>query len=199
MKKINRKLLVGGQIMIMAASLIASGAEISAQDVAVSEDSDTVDLIGYGMVVGLDGTGDRNIEAVEDTMRYMLQHYHVDVALSQVKSGRAAEVVVTASVGPYHKSGDKVDVTVYSIGDATSLAGGRLVVSALLGPDNEVKAFVRGVITDDCVSKTLIDGHEYISENRVATAAVPRAATICGKATVAANERIPALMPALRP
>lgn len=106
------------------------------------------DLVGYGIVVGLNGTGDtvRNSPFTEDSLTHMLERLGVNVQGEEIKPKNVAAVLVTASLPPFSRSGSSIDVSVASIGDATSLEGGTLILTPLKGADNEVYAVAQGSI-----------------------------------------------------
>jgi len=102
-------------------------------------------LVGYGLVVGLRGTGDRQqtIFTVQ-TLANAMQRMGVLITPSTVVVKNVAAVFITASLPPFSRPGSKLDVTVSSIGDAQSLEGGVLLMSALHGPDGQVYAEAQG-------------------------------------------------------
>jgi flagellar P-ring protein precursor FlgI len=106
------------------------------------------DLVGYGIVVGLNGTGDtvRNSPFTEDSLTHMLERLGVNVQGEEIKPKNVAAVLVTASLPPFARSGSSIDVAVSSIGDATSLEGGTLILTPMKGADNEVYAVAQGSI-----------------------------------------------------
>jgi flagellar P-ring protein precursor FlgI len=106
-------------------------------------------LIGYGLVVGLAGTGDsmRNAPFTEQSARSMLQKLGVGVPAGSIRSRNIAAVVATATLPPFVSTGEKIDVTVSSLGDATSLAGGTLVLTPLSAVDGLPYAVAQGRLT----------------------------------------------------
>lgn len=104
-------------------------------------------IVGYGVVVGLAGTGD-NSRSTQITNQLMLQNMGTIISnFNDIKKGNAAAVMITATVPPFAKSGDKIDVTVSSLADAKSLEGGVLVQSQLTAPNGEVVAVAQGPIS----------------------------------------------------
>jgi flagellar P-ring protein FlgI len=105
-------------------------------------------LIGYGLVVGLQATGDglKNSPFTEQSMRSMLDHLGVNVAPGAVKGKNVAAVVVTATLPPFVGQGERIDATVSSIGDSSSLAGGILVMTPLTGVDGQAYAVAQGPV-----------------------------------------------------
>jgi flagellar P-ring protein FlgI len=106
-------------------------------------------LVGYGLVIGLAGTGDglRNSPFTEKSMRSMLQRMGVAVEPQSIGSKNVAAVVVTATLPPFVTEGTRIDVTVSSMGDATSLSGGTLVMTPLLAANGETFAVAQGSVT----------------------------------------------------
>lgn len=106
------------------------------------------DLVGYGLVVGLNGTGDglRNAPYTEEIMTNILERLGVNVTGEQFRPKNVASVIVTASLPPFARSGARIDVTVSAIGDADSLLGGTLVMTPLTAADGDIYAVAQGTI-----------------------------------------------------
>ena len=105
-------------------------------------------LVGYGIVVGLNGTGDGNKAAFTgQSLNNMLNNLGVKVDPEATKVKNIASVMVTATLPPFSKVGQSLDVTISSVGDATSLQGGTLLVTPLKGLDNNVYAMAQGPIS----------------------------------------------------
>jgi flagellar P-ring protein precursor FlgI len=105
-------------------------------------------LIGYGIVVGLNGSGDSNrSQATVQSVANMLQNFGVNVTDGQVASQNIAAVMVTAELPAVAHNGDQLDITVSSIGDADSLQGGTLLLSPLQAPNGEVYASAQGPLS----------------------------------------------------
>lgn len=106
------------------------------------------DLVGYGLVVGLNGTGDglRNSPFTEEIMSNILERLGVNVTGEQFRPNNVAAVLVTASLPPFSRTGSTIDVTVSAIGDANSLLGGTLVMTPLNAADGEIYAVAQGTI-----------------------------------------------------
>lgn len=103
-------------------------------------------LWGYGLVVGLAGTGDNRHEITESSLNLMLKGFGVDLKSKRVQTKNAAAVLVSAKIRPFMGSGGRMDVTVSSIGSATSLEGGTLVMAPLQAADGKVYAIAEGKI-----------------------------------------------------
>jgi len=106
------------------------------------------DLVGYGLVVGLDGTGDglRNAPFTEDIMTNILERLGVNVTGEQFRPKNVAAVFVTATLPQFSRNGSQIDVTVSAIGDAKSLLGGTLVMTPLNAADGQIYAVAQGTI-----------------------------------------------------
>lgn len=106
------------------------------------------DLVGYGLVVGLNGTGDgiRNSPFTEEALANLLERLGVNVSGEQFRPRNVAAVLVTAALPPFARAGGRVDVTVSTIGDAKSLLGGTLIMTPLNGADGEIYAVAQGAV-----------------------------------------------------
>jgi flagellar P-ring protein FlgI len=125
-----------------------ANAQTRIRDVVDVEGVRQNDLVGYGIVVGLNGTGDsvRNSPFTEDSLTHMLERLGVNVQGEEIKPKNVAAVLVTASLPPFARTGSSIDVSVSSIGDASNLEGGTLILTPLKGADNEVYAVAQGSI-----------------------------------------------------
>ena len=105
-------------------------------------------LIGYGLVVGLRGTGDGSSSKFTlKALSNLLSTVNIKVDPNEIKSKNVAAVIVTAKLPPFAKQGDKLDITVSSIGDAKSLQGGTLLLTPLKGVDGNIYALAQGALT----------------------------------------------------
>jgi flagellar P-ring protein FlgI len=104
------------------------------------------DLVGYGLVVGLNGTGDglRNAPFTEEIMANLLERLGANVAGEEFRPRNVAAVFVTATLPPFARAGGRIDVSVSAIGDASSLRGGTLIMTPLNGADGEIYAVAQG-------------------------------------------------------
>lgn len=134
-------------------------------------------LVGYGLVTGLSGSGDtRRSGVTRQALRNILTRLGTNVADDQISSRNVAVVMVTAVLPPSANVGDRIDVAVSSIGDARSLAGGTLIMTPLLGPDQRPYALAQGAL--------LAGGHRFDSDlnreqrNYPTSAVLPSGATI---------------------
>ena len=105
-------------------------------------------LFGYGLVMGLNGTGDRqNTEFTNQTLTNLLQEYNIRVSPIDIRVKNVAAVMVIAEVPPFGQPGTRLDATISSIGDSVSLSGGVLLLTPLKGPDGKVYAVAQGAVT----------------------------------------------------
>ncbi|MEO1014236.1 MAG: flagellar basal body P-ring protein FlgI [Pseudomonadota bacterium] len=106
------------------------------------------DLVGYGLVVGLEGTGDgvRNSPYTEQALSSLLERLGVNVQGEDFRPANVAAVIVTATLPPFARSGSSIDVTVSAIGDARSLSGGTLIMTPLNAADGEIYAVAQGPV-----------------------------------------------------
>ncbi len=106
------------------------------------------DLVGYGLVVGLDGTGDtlRNTPFTEEALANLLERLGTNVAGEQFRPQNVAAVLVTGVLPPFARTGSLMDVTVSTIGDADSLLGGTLIMTPLNAADGEIYAVAQGAV-----------------------------------------------------
>jgi flagellar P-ring protein precursor FlgI len=116
------------------------------KDVADFEGVRENQLVGYGLVVGLAGTGDslRNSPFTRQSLAAMLERLGVNASSGNLNTRNVAAVMVTANLPPFAAQGSRIDVTVSALGDARSLAGGQLLVTPLMGADQQVYAVAQG-------------------------------------------------------
>ena len=137
-------------LVILAAllPLATVAAPVRIKDLADFDGVRGNDLVGYGLVVGLDGTGDgfRNAPFTEELLAGLLERLGVNVTDEALRSRNVAAVVVTATLPPFARSGSRIDVNVATIGDAKSLLGGTLVMTPLKAADGNIYAVAQGSI-----------------------------------------------------
>jgi flagellar P-ring protein precursor FlgI len=136
--------LVAGLIAI--GNPVNAGATSRIKDLANIEGVRQNQLIGYGLVVGLNGTGDtlNNIPFTRQSLQAMLERLGVNIRGQTLRTGNVAAVMVTANLPAFGTQGTRIDVTVSALGDAKSLQGGTLLVTPLLGADGNVYAVAQG-------------------------------------------------------
>src|SRR5215813_10678203 len=133
-------------LVALALSAVSAEATSRIKDLANIEGVRQNQLIGYGLVVGLNGTGDtlNNIPFTKQSIQAMLERMGVNIRGAQIRTGNIAAVMVTANMPPFGTQGTRIDVTVSALGDAKSLMGGTLLVTPLLGADGNVYAVAQG-------------------------------------------------------
>ena len=127
----------------------AESAVTRIKDIAKVQGVRSNQLMGYGLVVGLNGTGDssnKSLETIQSVVN-MLKSYGVVVSQSSLKSDNVAAVMVTATLPPFVREGDNIDVTVSSIGDADSIQGGTLLQTPLRAANGTVYAVAQGAVS----------------------------------------------------
>lgn len=153
-QKSQKQRLIQKMITFMLMSVISVANILPAQAASRIKDLVSIEgvrenqLVGYGLVVGLDGTGDslRNAPYTEQSIVAMLERLGVNTRGATMKGENVAAVMVTASLPPFARPGNRIDINVSSIGDAENLRGGTLIVSSLKGADGEVYAVAQGSI-----------------------------------------------------
>ncbi len=136
--------------LLLPAGLSARAAPSRLKDLVMVEGVRENQLVGYGLVVGLNGTGDtlRNAPFTEQSLEAMLVRLGVNTRDAQnIKTDNVAAVMVTADLPPFARQGQRIDVNVAAMGDASDLRGGVLLVTPLMGADGEVYAVAQGPIT----------------------------------------------------
>ena len=105
-------------------------------------------LAGYGLVVGLNGTGDKNqVSFTRQALANMMAKMNIYIDQAQLKVKNVAAVMVTSEIPPFARIGDRIDVTVSSLGDAKSLKGGTLLFTPLKGVDGNIYALAQGILS----------------------------------------------------
>ena len=134
-------------IATVATAIAASSATTRIKDVAKVQGVRSNQLVGYGLVVGLNGTGDSNksLETMQ-SLSSMLKTFGVTVSATQIQAKNVAAVMVTAQLPPFVKPGDTIDMTVSSMGDAKNLQGGMLLQTPLKAANGQVYAVGQGPV-----------------------------------------------------
>eukprot|EP01037_Dinobryon_pediforme_P020414 gene20415-21031_t len=148
------------------------------KDLAAIEGVRSNQLQGYGIVVGLNGTGDslNNSPMTKQSLTAMLEQLGVNTAGTTMRTANAAAVMVTANLPPFATQGSRIDVTISAMGDAKSLQGGTLLFTTLLGADNEIYATAQGQLA--------VGGFTVKGDSASVTRGVPTAARIANGAVV---------------
>lgn len=133
---------------VLGAIVNAANAAVRIKDIVAFEGVRDNMLVGYGIVVGLNGTGDslQNSPFTEQSLVGMLERLGVNVRGENLRTQNIAAVMVTATLPPFARQGSRIDMTISSLGDASNLRGGTLLVTPLLGADGEVYAVGQGSI-----------------------------------------------------
>lgn len=133
-------------IVIMVAAALPALATSRIKDIADFEGVRENQLVGYGLVVGLNGTGDtlNNAPFTRQSLQAMLERLGVNTPGDELRTANVAAVMVTANLPAFATQGTRIDVIVSALGDADSLQGGTLLVTPLLGADGEVYAIAQG-------------------------------------------------------
>ncbi|MDE2361480.1 MAG: flagellar basal body P-ring protein FlgI [Hyphomicrobiales bacterium] len=145
-RPVTRRLIVC--LVAMMQGAVASAA-VRIKDVTSIRGMRENQLIGYGLVVGLQGSGDtlRNTAFTEQALQSMLDRMGVAVKSGVMRTRNVAAVMVTAEAPPFTSVGSRIDVTVSSLGDANSLMGGTLIMTPLAGPNGATYASAQGPVS----------------------------------------------------
>lgn len=165
-------------VFLICAMTVVHATPVRLKDLVEFDGVRSNDLLGYGLVVGLDGTGDglRNAPFTEEIMSSILERLGVNVTGEQLRPKNVAAVLVTAKLPPFARAGSPIDVTVSAIGDAKSLLGGTLVMTPLNAADGEIYAVAQGTI--------IAGGASAEGDAARVTTGVPTAGVIPSGATV---------------
>ncbi|MCL2689397.1 MAG: flagellar basal body P-ring protein FlgI, partial [Chitinispirillia bacterium] len=183
MDKQQKEVSMKKSVKMITAALLMMAAAISAQqirvkDVASVSGLEDVQLLGYGLVVGLAGTGDRNQTIfTEQTIVNMLKNMGIELPERHIRVRNVAAVMVTGNLTPFRRKGTRMDVTVSSMGDATSLEGGTLILTPIQGPDGKIYASAQGPLATG--GYDLRDrGLTHIKKNHVVVGRIPNGAIV---------------------
>lgn len=180
-----RTLLLQGLMALLIAGLFTF-ANVSSSHASTSRIKDIVNiesvrdnqLIGYGLVVGLNGTGDSlgNSPFTQRSLVSMLERMGVSVAGQNLNTGNVAAVIVTATLPPFTNQGSRIDISVSAFGDADSLLGGTLLATPLMAADSEIYAIAQGEIS--------VSGFSIQGEAATVTQNIPTSGRIADGAIV---------------
>lgn len=156
-KRLNTDIISFLAIAVFIVSFFAASLITSSADAKTTRIKDIVDiegvrdnpLVGYGIVVGLNGTGDtlNNSPFTQQSLIAMLERVGVNVRGQNLNTNNVAAVMVTATLPPFINQGSRIDVNISALGDSESLQGGTLLVTPLMGADGEVYAVAQGPVT----------------------------------------------------
>jgi len=160
--------------VVILACLMAFGAnaKVRIKDITTVHGLRENQVVGYGLVVGLQGTGDtlRNSVFTEQSLQSMLDRMGIAVKTGAMRTRNVAAVIVSSDIKPLSAPGARVDVTISSLGDATSLVGGTLIMTPLMGPDGVIRASAQGPVT--------VSGFTEAGKSESLTQGVPTAGRI---------------------
>ena len=134
-------------ILLLASTLTLSAGGVRVRDLVMVAGARDNQLVGYGLVAGLAGEGDKDPVYTKQTVANMLQRYGINVPPTTLSSKNVAVVMVTADISAFVKNGERIDVQVASMGDAKTLQGGVLLQTPLFGADNKVYAVAQGPLS----------------------------------------------------
>src|SRR5438046_6620289 len=184
-------------LLALALAAVPAGATSRIKDLANIEGVRQNQLTGYGLVVGLSGTGDtlNNIPFTKQSLQAMLERLGVNIRGQNIRTGNVAAVMVTANLPAFGTQGTRIDVTVSAMGDSKSLQSGTLLVTPLLGADGNVYAVAQGSLA--------IGGFSAEADAAKVTRGVPTVGRISNGAIIEreidfALNRLPNLRLALR-
>ena len=153
------KLLISLLIVIFSSPLYSA----RIKDVASVSGVRSNQLIGYGLVVGLPGTGEKSSKFTEQAFATMLRNFGINIPQGQkLKIKNVAPVAITAELKPFTKRGQKIDITVSAIGEAKSLRGGELLQAFLKGVDGKVYALAQGSLVVGGLGAEGADGSKVV-------------------------------------
>jgi flagellar P-ring protein FlgI len=156
----------------------SAAASVRIKDIASLQGVRDNQLVGYGLVVGLQGSGDtlRNSTFTEQALQSMLDRMGINVRALALRTRNVAAVLVTAELPPFVRPGARIDVSVSSLGDATSLYGGTLILTSLTGVDGQTYAIAQGQVS---VAGFAVEGQaETITQNVATAGHIPNGALI---------------------
>lgn len=173
---------IGGILFAMMTSLAVPVTDAANEGVRI-KDLGRIDgvrnnmIVGYGIVTGLAGTGDSSrSQATLQSIVNTLRDFGLSVNTAQLSARNVAAVTVTATLPPFARPGDKIDVTISSLGDARSLSGGTLLMTPLVGPDKRIYALAQGSI--------VVGGYQYDLNGNLMQRNHPTAGVITEGATI---------------
>ena len=169
--------VLGVLILALCSSAFGASPSVRIKDIAHILEARENQLMGFGLVVGLRNTGDRSQTGfTQQALTNLLSRMGVVPQSVDFRSRNVAAVMVTATLPPFVKSGQKLDVTVSSLGDATSLQGGTLLITPLHGVDDEVYAVAQGNITVGIESSTPVV--PYVRQRQATVGRIPSGALV---------------------
>lgn len=163
-------------LLVALALLVQPAWAQRVKDIASIDGVRSNQLIGYGIVVGLDGTGDSSLDVTNQSIASMLGQLGLHQEARQIKSKNVAAVMLTATLPPFARPGQQLDVTVSSLGNSKSLRGGTLLMSPLKGADGQIYAVAQGHLLVGGAGAA--GGGASAQINHLAAGRIPAGATI---------------------
>ncbi len=164
-------------LLLAAATLRASGSPVRLKDLISIEGVRDNQLVGYGVVVGLAGTGDKRTTVfTTQSLANLLEKMGVSVSPTAIRVSNVASVMVTATLPPFAQPGTKIDVTASAVGDASNLQGGMLLMTSLKGANGQTYAVAQGPV----VTGGFVAGRGGVSQtvNHPTVGRLPEGATV---------------------
>ena len=179
-RRVTNLRLIAAILLALLAAMLPAAAQVRIKDIADVEGIRENQLVGYGLVVGLNGTGDKLDSAVftRESLIGMLERLGVNTRDQEAKlsTKNVAAVMVTAELPAFVRTGSRIDVSVSALGDASNLTGGTLLVTPLLAADGEVYAVAQGALATGAIAAS--------GAASSVTRGVPTAGRIANGATV---------------
>ncbi|MBX3747510.1 MAG: flagellar basal body P-ring protein FlgI [Verrucomicrobiae bacterium] len=138
---------LGAILALLIATPGLGAASARVKDIAMISGARDNQLVGYGLVAGIAGDGDKNPVYTLQTVANLLQRYGITVPAATLSSKNVAAVFVTADIPAFMKPGSRLDITISSLGDAKTLQGGVLLQTPLVGADGQVYAVAQGALS----------------------------------------------------
>lgn len=176
-----RAIAIALVLALASAPAVALAGAVRVKDLGRFQGGRETALVGYGVVMGLSGSGDspRNA-ATQQALSNVLGRFGANVSIDQVRSRNVAVVMVTTTVPRTAKAGDRIDVAVSSVGDARSLLGGTLLMTPLQGPDRRTYAVAQGAV--------VVGGYRFEADQNVEQRNHPTSGLVPDGATVEADQ-----------
>jgi flagellar P-ring protein precursor FlgI len=157
-------------IILLVIPMITPDSEAATRikDIANIHTAHEIDMIGYGLVIGLDGTGDgKGAPFTMQSLANMMERMGLTVSSDKLKIKNVAAVMVTAQLSSHHRPGDRIDVTVSSVGDASSLQGGTLIMTPLASISGDVYVTAQGAVSIGGFNVQVNEGNKIINNYTV--------------------------------
>jgi len=187
--------LLGFIVVLLLQDVQPAPAQTRLSDLVEVQNAQSRELIGYGLVTGLDRSGDRTTGTrgsvfTVQSVANMLENFGITVDPERLRTRNVAAVMVTARLSPFHAAGSQIDVTVSSLGDASSLQGGILLQTPLMDPDNQ-DIFVKAQGALIVGGLTAENSETRVTRNQTLTATVPGGGLVEGNLTFNHNTNMP--------